>query len=149
MTLNPKTRDDVTPMADKHRHPSDYVPSGLQSSRQARSEHIRSIPKDIILTLITCGLFNIYVQSRQIKALNAMLKEKKYSFGLWFLLTLITCGIYHIYHEYRTSSDLVKLCKLENHEPILCVMLTVFGLGIITDAIEQTHINHYYGDKKL
>ncbi len=116
---------------------------------QRQPVHIRNIAKDIILTLLTCGLFNIYVQHRQIQALNAMLRNQKYSTLHWFLLTLITCGIYHIYHEYRISSDLVILQKLDPNEPLLIVILAIFGMSIVADAIQQSHINHYYGHTGL
>lgn len=111
--------------------------------------HVRNIAVDLIITIITCGLYNIYIQSRQINALNAMLGQQKYSFWHWFLLTLVTCGIYHIYHEYRLSTDLVVLQKLDANEPILVVLLAIFGLSIVADAIQQSHINHYYGETGL
>jgi uncharacterized membrane protein len=114
------------------------------------SEHVRSIPKDIVFTILTCGLFNLYVQSRQMKAVNAMLNQEKYSFLPWFLLTLITCGLYHIYHEYRKSTDIALVMK--DHDPseaLVCIILTLFGLWIITDAIQQTHINRHYGSTRL
>lgn len=115
-----------------------------------QSEHVRNIAKDIIWTLLTCGLFNIYLQSRQIQAVNAMLKQQKYSFSSWFLLTLATCGLYHIYHEYRKSQDLCRMVSgLSPNEPILTVVLAIFGLALIADAIQQTHINHHFGSTAL
>lgn len=112
-------------------------------------EHIRNIAKDIIFTILTCGIYNLYVQYKQIEALNAMLGQRKYDFLTWFLLTLVTCGLYHIYHEYRLSEDLMKLLKLETSEPLLAVVLTTIGFGIVADAIQQSHINHFYGDTSL
>lgn len=38
-----------------------------------QGEHVRNIVHDLILTLITFGLFNLYVQSRQMRAVNALL----------------------------------------------------------------------------
>lgn len=114
------------------------------------SEHIRDIARDIIITILTCGLYNIYIQSRQIHAVNAMIREDKYSFGSWFLLTLVTCGLYHIYHEYRKTTDLCRTIKdLNENEPILTVLLTIFGMAIVADAIQQTHINRYFGSTAL
>ncbi len=114
------------------------------------SEHVRNIALDIILTLVTCGLFNLYVQQRQMRAVNAMLKEQKYSFLSWCLLTLITCGIYHIYHEYRMSSDIATVMSDVNpNDTILCLVISLVGLFLVTDAIQQTHINRYFGSTKL
>lgn len=114
------------------------------------SEHVRNIAKDIIFTLLTCGIYNIYVQAKQINAVNAIIKEQKYSFGMWFLLTLVTCGLYHLYHEYRLSSDLVKHIEgLNENEAILTVGLAAFGMSLVADAIQQSHINKFYGAKGL
>jgi hypothetical protein len=125
--------------------PASRPPSSLQSS-----EHVRNIAVDIILTLVTCGLFNLYVQYRQMVAVNAILKEEKYSFVLWLVLTLVTCGLYHIYHEYRKTTDLVKhVPGLSSSEPLISVVLTVLGLFIVADAIQQTHINDYFGSREL
>ncbi len=121
-----------------------------QPPQPPQSEHVRDIAKDIIFTLLTCGLYNIYIQAQQIKAVNAMLRQDKYSFGSWFLLTLVTCGIYHIYHEYRKTSDLCVIFKdLNENEPILTVLLAIFGMSIVADTIQQTHINRYYGSTGL
>lgn len=116
----------------------------------AGSEHIRNITKDVIFTILTCGLFNLYVQHRQMLAINALLKEEKYKFWTWFLLTLVTCGIYHIYHEYRKSSDLAAAMKDQSpNEPLVVLLLLIFGLFFVADAIQQSHINRHFGVTKL
>lgn len=112
--------------------------------------HVRSIPLDIILTLITFGLFNLYVQNRQMKAVNVMIREERYSFWLWLLLVIVTGGLYHIYHEYRMSNDIAKaMGDSSTNEGILAVVLTVCLLWIVADAIQQSHINRYFGSHKL
>lgn len=112
--------------------------------------HVRNIALDVILTILTCFLYNFYVQYKQIEAVNDMLKEEKYSFVAWILFTLITCGLYHIYHEYRKSSDIAKILKKdENSAGLISVILTFFGLSIICDAIQQSEINTYYGNTSL
>ena len=112
--------------------------------------HVRNIARDIVLTILTCGLFNLHVQHRQMQAVNEMLRQQKYSFGKWFLLTLATCGLYHLYHEYRKSTDRLLVMKDQNpNEPIICLLLTMFGLWIVADAIQQSHINRHYGSTAL
>jgi len=114
------------------------------------SEFVRNIPLDIIITLLTCGLFNLYVQYRQCLALNHMLKEEKYSFLMWLIFTVLTCGLYHIYHEYRKSSDLSDTLHLGgSNEPLVVLILSIFGLVLVADAIQQSHINAYYGSTDL
>jgi hypothetical protein len=122
--------------------PNNFIPNG--------SEHVRNIGLDIVLTILTCGLFNIYLQYRQMIAVNIMINEIKYKFIPWFLLCIITCGLYHIYHEWRKSSDIaVALKKTESQEPIINVLLSIFGLSIVADAIQQAEINKYYGSSAL
>lgn len=113
-------------------------------------EHIRNIAVDIILTIVTLGLFNLFVQYRQMVTLNSMLGHQKYGFLSWFFLSLITCGLYHIYHEYRKSTDLVALVEgADQSLPIVTIVLTLFGLSIVSDAIQQSVINSYHGASQL
>jgi len=112
--------------------------------------HVRSIALDIILTIVTCGLFNFYVQYRQIEAANDMLKTRKYDFIFWLLFCFITCGLYHIYHEYRKSSDIAEVLKKDpTTAGLISVILTFFGLWMINDAIQQAEINAYFGNTEL
>ena len=114
------------------------------------SEHVRSIVTDLILTVITCGLFNLYVQYVQIRAVNSMIKQEKYSFAAWFIFTIITCGLYHIYHEYRVTTDICKcLNRSDSNEPLIHILLSVMGLSFVADAIQQSLINQYYGSNEL
>lgn len=118
--------------------------------------HVRNIAVDVILTVITCGLFNLFVQYKQMEAVNDMLKQNKYNFWLWLLLTIITCGLYHIYHEYRKSCDIARMLKKDEASAgLTAVILTLvgwlsFGVAIIiNDAIQQSEINSYYGNTQL
>jgi len=114
------------------------------------SPHIRSIGMDMIWTILTCGLFNIYLQYKQMIAVNAMLRFEKYRFLPWFALTIVTCGLYHIYHEYRKTGDICHaLGDTRSNEPLISVILSVFGLMMVADAIQQAHINRYFNSSKL
>ena len=113
-------------------------------------DHVRNIAVDIILSFVTCGLYNLYWQYKQIDALNDILKQEKYSFLMWFLLTIVTCGLYHIYHEYRMSTDLAEAAGREgSNDGIIAIVLALFGLWIVVDAIQQSQINAHYGDRSL
>lgn len=114
------------------------------------SEHVRPIVWDLIWTLLTCGLYNLYIQYRQILALNQMLGAQKYDFVPWLLFTICTCGLYHIYHEYRMSEDIVKLFpSADKNLPILTVVVAGLGIPMVADAIQQTYINRFYGNEKV
>lgn len=111
---------------------------------------IRSIPLDIILTIVTFGLFNLYVQHQQMRAVNVMVGQEKYRFWIWLLLVILTGGLYHIYHEYRMSVDIAHaLGDPTTNEGILSVILTVFFFWVIADAIQQSNINRYFGSYAL
>jgi len=115
-----------------------------------KNEYVRNIALDIILTILTCGIYNLFVQSAQINALNSMLQSQKYQFLHWLLFCLVTCGLYHIYHEYRMSEDIARLVGRDpGTDGLISVLLTSFGLHIVADAIQQTHINRFYGSTDL
>jgi len=123
---------------------------GSGSGFSRSTEHVRNIALDLILTILTLGLFNLWVQHRQMVAVNSMLGQQKYSFWLWFLLTIVTCGIYHIYHEYRKSDDLARLLGRQgSNDGLVSLLLTIFGLAIVNDAIQQTRINEFHGSTAL
>ncbi|MGF1509567.1 MAG: DUF4234 domain-containing protein [Myxococcota bacterium] len=103
-----------------------------------------------MLTLITCGLFNFFVQYKQMRAINAMLQQERYHFLPWLLLTFVTCGLYHIYHEYRKSTDVARALGDESsNEGLIALILSVFGLVIVVDAIQQSQINRYFGSEDV
>jgi hypothetical protein len=110
------------------------------------SEHHVDIAAGIIFTVVSCGLYNIYWNYRQMEAMNALLGRREYDFGKWALLTLLSCGLYHIYYEYRMGTDLQTWLTQNNHpvNPNLAVMgliLSICGLTVITDAVYQHELN--------
>ena len=113
-------------------------------------EHVRNIAVCIILSLVTCGIYNVYWQYKQMESVNDMLQEERYSFLRWFLFTLLTCGLYHIYHEYRLSTDIAKtLGRDPGNDGLIAILLSVFGLSIVVDAIQQSQINERFGSTEL
>lgn len=121
------------------------------SSKQIHAvEHIRNIALDIVLSLLTCSLWSIYVQHAQMKAVNTMIGREKYSFLIWLLLTMITCGLYHFYHEYQMSRDIcIVQGRPDATDPLVHLVIAIFSFGIITDAIQQAEINRYFGSESL
>ena len=110
---------------------------------------VSSVAKDILLTLLTCGIYDLFWQARQFRTLNAFLGRTQFRFWTWLLLTLVTCGIYHIYNEYLMAKSIVtvqrQLAKPTNENlPLISLMLSVFGLTLLADAIQQTEINGFF-----
>lgn len=111
---------------------------------------VRSIGFDLVITILTCGIYNLWVQYKQMEAVNYMLQQTKYSWLLWLILSIVTCGLYHIYHEYRKCADIATCLKQEHsHEPIISIVLTIFALSFVADAVQQSMINRYYGSSSL
>ena len=117
---------------------------------RAAPEYVRSIAVDVILTVLLCGLWNIWIQARQMRAVNFMIGTPKYKFWHWLLLTLITCGLWHIYHEYRLSQDIAWARNSpQSDNPVIHLVLSIFGLSIVVDALQQAEINSYFGNNAL
>lgn len=111
----------------------------------------RSIVTGILLAIITCGIYSLYWQYKQMDTLNSWLGRNEYSFILWLLLSILTCGIFGLYYEYKMATGINEIqtnkgMYVDTSLPILCVLLALFGAGIASIAIQQYHINKLYGD---
>ena len=100
----------------------------------------------IILTIITCGLYGLYWQYRQMAALNQFFGREEYNFGMWLLLSIITCGIFAMYYEYKMADGINEIKefrgrRVDGNLPLICLLLTIFGLGLVSLAIQQNEIN--------
>ena len=105
-----------------------------------------SIAKYVIFSIITFGIFNIYWQYKQMMFVNRASGEEKFSFVKWLIFTIITCGIYHIYYEYVMGREIIFLQEkfgiIKSQDlPVISIVLSIIGLTIVTDAIQQREIN--------
>lgn len=109
------------------------------------SEHIRNIALDVVLSVVTCGLYYLYWHYKQLEAVNAVIGEDRFSFVKWLLLTLLTCGLWHIYHEYMLSQAVsVALGRNDDSDALVALVLSVFQLSIVADAIRQSQLNGFF-----
>jgi len=111
----------------------------------------RSIAFGIIFSLITCGIYALYWQYKQMDTLNGWIGRREYSFWLWFFLSILTCGIFGIFYEYKMANGINEIQRdndmyYDPNLPIICVILAIFGIGIASLAIQQYQINKLYGD---
>lgn len=109
----------------------------------------QNIGVSIILSLCTFGIFLLYWQYRQMTTLNAWLGRKEYFFWRWFFLSIVTCGIYEVFEEYKMSQSINFVenkynLPVHRNLPTSAVILTLIGLGFVTTAIQQHHINRFY-----
>lgn len=107
----------------------------------------RNIGLCIVLSIITCGIYGIVWLVQLVNDLNAAAKEPNAtSGGVVFLLSIITCGIYMFYWMYK-AGELVNKAKMLRGRPtdgsngILYLVLSIFGLGIVSYALIQNELN--------
>jgi hypothetical protein len=98
---------------------------------------------DLLFIIITGGLWNIWMQYRQIRDFNNLINQDKYSFIKWAILTLITFGLYHVYHEYKLTKDICLTNNIPEKETIAIVaaLISITGLWIFVDLYQQEQIN--------
>jgi hypothetical protein len=118
----------------------------MSDAKVLSSEHHVDIAAGIIFSVISCGIYNIYWNSRQMKAMNALLGREEYDFGKWAILTVLSCGIYHIYYEYRMGNDLQEWLTqngrpVNPHLAVIGLILSIFGLTVVADSVYQNELN--------
>lgn len=104
------------------------------------------IALSIVLSILTCNLYNIYWNYRQFQAMNRLLGREEYNFWLWLVLSIVTCFLFHVYYEYKMGSDLHAYMAGRGYyvNPNLAVIGLVFaslGMWIVSDAIYQHELN--------
>ena len=108
----------------------------------------RSVATAIILSIITCGIYGIYWYIKlndEINTVNGDLNDT--SGGMVFLFSIITCGIYMFYWMYKMGDKLdqisVKKGMPTQSRGILYIVLTIFGLSIVSYALMQDSLNKF------
>lgn len=109
----------------------------------------KSIAEGIILTLITCGIYNIFWNIHQMYACNELTGREEFSPLKVYLLSIVTCGIYFVYYQYCMGGVIQEVQRARNmpvfeHLPVLSLLLSLFGMTIIVDAIHQHELNKFY-----
>lgn len=118
----------------------------MTNDKPLSSDYRIDIAVGIVLSVITCGLYNIYWNYRQFAAMNQLLGREEFKFIPWLLLSLVTCGLFHIYYEYKMGAELLSWLKANGHQandnlPVMGLLLSIFGLTIIADAVYQHEFN--------
>ena len=108
----------------------------------------RSIPMVIILSLVTCGIYSLVWLYQTSQEVSNTVGDSD-SPGVELLLCIVTCGIYTIYWWYKYSKKLVTLSERIGVSPtdnsLICLLLSIFGLGIVSMGIMQSQINDLAG----
>lgn len=105
----------------------------------------RSIVVCILLSLITCGIYTIYWMIVLNDDANQISGKNGTSGGLVFLFSLITCGFYSYYWMYQMGVAVEMIHEQrggsKSNMPIVYLLLSIFGLGIIAYALLQDELN--------
>ncbi len=106
----------------------------------------RNIAMCIILSIITCGIYGIVWQISMVDDLNTASGRVGDTNGITvWLLSIITCGIYGWIWMYK-AGEKVDMIKTKNGMPssnsgLVYLLLTFFGLGIVSYCIIQSELN--------
>lgn len=108
----------------------------------------RSIVLSIILSIITCGIYGLFWYAFMVDDANKVSGEyDSTSGGLTILYSLLTCGLYKIYWSYKVGKQLynagLNYGKDISDNSILYLILSLFGLSIISDALIQNDLNSF------
>jgi hypothetical protein len=119
------------------------------TERVPKDEAISDIVVSILLCLITCGIYNLFWNAKQMKVVNGLLGREEFSFIKWLLLSFITCGIFHIYYEYLMGEAVLEIQRKDNRPEAqnlvpVSIILSILGFSIVVDAIQQHEINKLY-----
>ena len=105
----------------------------------------RSIVKAILLTIVTCGIYGIYWFITLTDDVGKANEDTEFTGVKAFLFTLITCGIYSIYWNYKIGKEMYEANKKHgidaNDNSIVFLILSIFGLSIVTYCIVQNELN--------
>jgi hypothetical protein len=110
---------------------------------------VRNIATNIILSIITCGIYGLFWQYAKMDTINGWQQRRDFSFLTWLLLGFITCGIFAIYYEYKMAQAIMEIQEQNNLRvnrelPLISILLCIFGLGLVSLAIQQSEINKFY-----
>lgn len=106
----------------------------------------RNIALCIILSLVTCGIYNLYWWACLADEGNRGAGTPGTSGVVVILLSIITCGIYGLYWSY-TMGDKINRAKEQHGFPtdsnagLVYLLLSLFGLSLVAEALMQNEFN--------
>ena len=109
----------------------------------------RDIAVNVILTVITCGIYGLFWFVMLTNESNSIASEteKSASGGLAIIYTILTCGIYGIYWNYKMGKKLYSAGKIYGKDisenSVLYIVLAIFGLGIVNYCLMQSDLNRF------
>ncbi len=108
----------------------------------------RNIVVSILLSIITCGIYQLYWWVTITDDVdNVSENPTKRNGVVVILLTLITCGIYGFYYWYQNGKLMEEANQRKgvngSSNAILYLILSLFGLSIVNYILVQADLNKY------
>ncbi len=105
----------------------------------------RNVATVIILSIVTCGIYMFYWLYVTMKDINSYLEIQDMDPAVE-LLICIFCSPYILYWMYKYSQRITDVhikaaLETASDDAVICLILAVFGLGIISVAIMQNSLN--------
>ncbi|WP_010250867.1 DUF4234 domain-containing protein [Acetivibrio cellulolyticus] len=105
----------------------------------------RNVGVGILLSIVTCGIYSLYWMYKVTQEITEYNHENANP-GMELVLSLVTCGIYSIYWNYKMGKRILQ-ARLNSgssasDDSILYLILSIFGLGIVSLAIMQNNMNN-------
>ena len=126
---------------------SDFANGSNVSAEPAPKLTERNIVVAILLTIITCGIYGIYWYITMTDEINDVSDDKGPTGGMTFLYTIITCGIYYFIWAYKSGQRLYESGRKYNKpiadNSVIYLILSIFGLSIVTYCLIQSDLNKY------
>ena len=105
----------------------------------------RDIVTNIILTIVTCGIYGLYWFVCMTNDARAISGDERLSGGKCLLFTIITCGLYGYYWCYIMAKTLMqtkgKYGLPADDNSILYIILCLVGLTIVNYCLIQNDLN--------
>ena len=105
----------------------------------------RNIVVQILLSIITCGIYGIYWFITLTDDVAKANSNTDFSGVKALVFTLITCGIYGIYWNYKIGKEMYEANQKNgiatSDNSILYLVLALFGFSIITYCLVQNELN--------
>jgi hypothetical protein len=105
----------------------------------------KSIGLEIVLTLITCGIYGIFWFIALTNDVGELSGDSDFTGGKHFLLTLVTCGIWGFIWAYQVGKHIADAQHQRGYyvtdNSVLYLVLTFVGLSIVVYALVQSDVN--------
>ena len=109
----------------------------------------RDIIVAIILSIVTCGIYSIYWTYKIAQGFYVTPTQERVNTtpGTTILLWIVTCGIYGYYCYYKWGRATAEISQYygrnDDDKAILYLILSIFGLSIVCDALIQSDFNDW------